>query len=81
MQKVENAETRNFVNIVEAYPDEYILVKIVEIDHDKGAETGIPLYTGATRGELVALSKREGIFAKTMILEGENLLPVIGGLL
>jgi hypothetical protein len=81
MQKIDNTETQNFVNIVEVYPDEHILVEIVEINHDKGVEKGIPLYTSGTRGELVALSKHEDIRAKTIILDGLNLLPVVGGLL
>jgi hypothetical protein len=80
-KKIENAETQNFVNIVEVYPNEHILVRIVEINHEKGVEKGIPLFTSTARSELVALSKQEGIRNETIILNGLNLMPVIGGLL
>ena len=81
MPKVMNATVMGFVRIAEAYPDEYILVRIVEIDHDKGKETGIVICTAASREELTAYAKEERITAETIILQGENLTPVLGGVL
>ena len=43
MRKIEDATIMGFVRIEEMYPDEYILVKIVEIDHSKGRLTGVAL--------------------------------------
>jgi len=81
MSKVINATVMGFVAIAEMYPNEYILVKIVEINHENGKETGIAIYTAKTREELVAYAKTENILGNTVILQGENLVPVLGGLL
>ena len=81
MSKVVNAAVMGFVRITEIYPDEYILVRIVEIDHDKGRELGIAIYTAASREELTAYAKNESIHGETIILQGENLTPVLGGVL
>jgi hypothetical protein len=81
MSKIMNAIEMGFVRIAEAYPDEFILVRIVEIDHEKGKETGIAIYTAASRQELIAYAKKEGILESTIIIQGENLIPLIGGLL
>ena len=81
MPKVANATIMGFVRIAETYPDEYILVRIVEIDHDKGRETGIAICTAASREELTAYVKNESINGETIILQGENLTPVLGGVL
>jgi len=76
-----NATAMGFINIVETYPDVYILVRIVEIDHDNGRAVGIALYTAASQEELSAYAKKKGLINETMILQGENLVPMIGGLL
>jgi len=81
MSKVMNASEMGFVRIAETYPDDYILVRIIEINHEKGRMIGLALYTAKTRAELVAYAKNEGIFNETVILQGENLIPVLGGLL
>jgi hypothetical protein len=81
MRKIEKASTMNFVNLVELYPDEYILVKIVEIDYDKGKETGVALYVSETEDELFPIANKEDIDGKTIILPGENLHPMFGGLM
>ena len=70
-----------FVRIIELYPNDYILVKIIEIDHEKGRETGIAIYTASTWQELSDYAKEEGIINDTIILQGENLIPVMGNLL
>ena len=79
MSKVMNTTVMGFVRIAETYPDEYILVRIVEIDHDKGRETGIAIYTAAAREDLTAYAKEKSIDGETIILQGENLTPVLGG--
>jgi hypothetical protein len=80
MRKIENASIMNFVNLVELYPDEYILAKIVEIDYDKGKETGTALFASKSRDDLVIVAKNEGILSDTIILQGENLHPMFGGM-
>jgi hypothetical protein len=80
-RKTDMTDVLSFVRIMEAYPDDYILVRIAEIDHDKGTQTGTAIYTSASRKDLVSLTKREGIGNGTIILQGENLAPMIGGLL
>jgi len=81
MSRVMNAIEMGFVRIAETYPDEYILVRIIEINHEKGRMIGIALCTAKARAELVAYAKKEGIFDETVILQGENLIPILGGLL
>ena len=78
---IEPQKEMSFVRIAETYPDNHILVKIVEINHDKGKETGIVLCTGDTREELVAYSKSKNILEDTIILVGINLIPVLRGFL
>jgi len=81
MSKVVDSTVMGFIRIAEAYPDEYILVRIVEINHDKGVERGIAIYTAALREELTAYARNEGLLGETIILQGENLAPVLGGVL
>jgi hypothetical protein len=81
VQKKEGGAVMNFMKISETYPDAYILVKIVEIDHSKGREAGTVLYTGDSRDELASLSKSGEVADRTIILQGENLIPVMGGVL
>jgi hypothetical protein len=81
VQKKDGGAVMNFMKISETYPDAYILVKIVEIDHSKGKETGTVLYTSESRDELANLSKNGAIAERTIILQGENLIPVMGGVL
>jgi len=81
VSKVINAAAMGFISIAEAYPDLYILVRIIEINHDNGKAVGIALYTASSHEELSAFAKEEGIINETIILQGENLVPMIGGLL
>jgi len=81
MSRVMNATAMGFISIVEAYPDLYTLVKIIEINHENGNAIGIALYTATSHEELSAYAKKEGITNETIILQGENLVPMIGGLL
>jgi len=81
MSKINNAKEMGFVRIEEEYPDEYILVTIIEIDHEKGREVGIAIYTAKTWEELSDYAKKEGILNDTIILQGVNLMPVLGNLL
>ena len=78
---VNSTQVMSFVAIAEAYPDEYVLVKVDEIDHVKGKETGFVLCVSESRDELVTYSQSEGIVNDTVIVSGENLTPVLGGLL
>ena len=81
MSKIMNGAVMGLVRIAETYPDYYILVKIIEINHENGRETGIALYTSSTWQELEDYIKREGLLEETTIVQGINLLPLIGGLL
>jgi len=81
MSRIVNAVEMGFVRIVEMYPDDYILVKIVEINHEKGREIGVAIYTAKTWDELSAYAVKEGILNETIILQGENLIPVLGNLI
>lgn len=81
VQKKDEGAVMNFVKISETYPDAYILVKIVELDYSKGKERGTVLYTSESRDELVALSRNEEIDGETVIMQGENLLPMVGDVL
>ena len=78
---IEQQKEMSFVSIEETYPDDHILVRIVEINHDIGRETGIVLCTGDTREELVTYSKSKNIIEDTIILVGVNLTPVLRGIL
>ena len=81
MSKIINAVEMGFVRIVEMYPNDYILVRIIEIDYDKGREVGIAIYTASSWEELYSYAKKEGIVGETIVLQGENLVPVLGGIL
>ena len=81
MSKILNAAVMGFIKIVESYPDEYILVKTIEINHNNGNAVGIAIYTASSREELTAYAKKEGIISETVILQGENLAPIVGGLI
>ena len=81
MRLIETNKEMSFVSIEETYPDNHILVKIIEINHDKGRESGVVLCTSDTREELVAYSKSKNIIEDTIILVGVNLTPVLRGIL
>ena len=81
MPKVIDAAVMGFIKIAETYPNEYVLARIVEIDHAIGKETGIAIYTASTWEELEVYAKSEGIIEETTIIQGENLIPIIGGFL
>lgn len=78
---VENAKEMSFLDIGESYPDKYILVKIIELDYSKGKEIGIALYISDNWKDLEDIIKKEGLLEGTTILTGDNLIPVLGGLL
>ena len=81
MRMVKDAPVMSFLDIGEEYPDDYALVRIVEIDHSKGVQVGIVLCVSSSDSELYAYSNREGIAEITIVIQGDNLLPVLGGLL
>ena len=81
MSKINNAVEMGFIRIVEMYPNDYILVRIIEMDHENGREIGIALYTASSWEELCVYAKNEGIINETIVLQGENLVPVLGGIL
>jgi hypothetical protein len=78
MNKIIDAKEMSFLRIGEYYPNNYILIQIIEINHDIGKEVGIPLFTSNDSNELLEMSK---LLKNTTILPGDNLLPVLGGLL
>ena len=80
VREIKDAGAMSFVEIGEMYPDDYILVEIIKIDHSKGMETGRPLFISGSRVELTERSKTfSGV--NTMILPGDELIPGLGGLL
>ncbi|MCL2087511.1 MAG: hypothetical protein FWH05_07985 [Oscillospiraceae bacterium] len=81
LEKIENEKEISFLRIGEMYPDSYILVRITEIDHTKGRERGVAIYTSESRSELAKISNKENLIENTIILQGVNLMPVFGGLL
>ena len=81
MRKISSSTEMSFIKIIETYPDEYVLVRITALDHNKGKEAGVALYASTSRDELSAVSRHGSIVGDSIILEGENLLPVLGGLL
>jgi hypothetical protein len=80
-REVKDAKEMSFVEIGETYPDDYILVQIVEIDHSKGRERGIPLFASRNRGELTKVDAPRMAGVSTMILPGDGLIPGLGGLI
>jgi hypothetical protein len=80
MRKIENAGVKGFIFISEDYPDEHVLVKIVEINHAKGVEKGIPMYASTSSDELYEFAREEGIRNETIGVDGLNLHPMFGGL-
>ena len=81
IRTISSEEELSFLRISEMYPDEYILARIVEIDHSVGKETGIVLCVSESRNELNSFAKNENIIEETIVIEGDNLTPVLGGLL
>jgi hypothetical protein len=71
----------SFVKVEEDYPNDYILVRIVEINHSIGREIGVVLCVSPERDELVTYIAKEGISEDIIILQGINLTPILGGLL
>ena len=76
IQTIENGQEMYCWQIVEKYPDHYILIKVMETDYETGKETGIPLALGDEHREF---SERYG--GEKTVLTGMNLRPLIGGFL
>ncbi|MDR2570956.1 MAG: hypothetical protein LBD23_11805 [Oscillospiraceae bacterium] len=81
MSKIKNAMEMSFLSISEMYPDEYILVKIIEINHENGNTLGIAIYTASSQDDLDEYAIKEGLINDTIVLQGENLFPVMGGII
>ena len=81
VKKINQAREMSFLRMREMYPNDYILVRIVKLDRKTGADTGIALYTSPKFEELFTYAKQEGSPEETITLHGENLIPMIGGLL
>ena len=81
MREIRNSTVMGFVRIAETYPNDYTLVRIDEIDHRKGTETGTAIFASPSRGELELFARDEGIITETIFLIGVNLMPVFGGFL
>jgi len=76
IQTIENGQEMSYLQIIERYPDHYILIKMVESDYKTGKETGIPLALGDNDQELCKLYEE-----KNNVLTGYNLTFRIGGFL
>ena len=81
VERVEEEAELSFLAIQANYPDRYILVRIVRLDYSRGIELGVPLYTGDSMESLGSLAVEQNILNGTVVLQGNNLLPVIGGIL
>ncbi|MCL2386729.1 MAG: hypothetical protein FWC89_04165 [Defluviitaleaceae bacterium] len=79
LKKISNADEMSFLVISETYPDDYILAQITKTDDNAGVELGIVLYTSPAQEELYLLAEKEGLSLETIIIEGENLRPMLGG--
>jgi len=76
IQTIENGQEMSYLQIIERYPDHYILIKMVEMDYNTGKETGIPLALSNEQEEF--FGRYEG---ENTVLTGNNLTFRIGGFL
>ncbi|MCL1994959.1 MAG: hypothetical protein FWG63_01990 [Defluviitaleaceae bacterium] len=76
IQMIENGQEMHCWQIVEKYPDHYILIKTVEMDYKTGKDTGIPLALSDDRKEFSGRYEGEKV-----VLTGDNLAIRIGGVL
>ena len=81
VKKINDEKIMSFLRIAEAYPDNYILVRITEINNSTGKETGIALYTGESYGELAEHARNNKIRNETIVVHGENMIPILAGIL
>ena len=81
VNKINDAKEMSFLKIREMYPNEYILVRIVSMNYKTGTHIGVALYTSRRREDLFPYARQEGSIEKTTTLQGENLMPMVGGLL
>ena len=80
VKKISDGVVMDYYRISEVYPDDYILTEEVEVDYSKGIEKGTVLYTSESDSELLDLMVEKGLLGKGLIVEGNNLHPLIAGL-
>ena len=76
LQNVLNPEKMDFLEIEKKFPNDYILVKIIETD-DYGDELAIIIRTSSNRESLYACEERKEDTSNTTILTGNNLQSVL----
>jgi len=76
IQTIENGQEMLCWQIIEKYPDHYILIKMVETDYETGKRTGIPLVLSDVMNDLFKYDIED-----STVLTGNNLTFRIGGFL
>lgn len=79
MRKVENAVTESFAQISEGFPDDYLVVEIINIDYSKGEEIGRVVFICDSFDEAVDISADLDEM-RTTILLGINCMNFMGGI-
>jgi len=78
MREVNDSTVRTFNEIVELYPDDYLVVEVVNIDYNIGEEIGIVLGLCDSFGEAwdakCSLKPRD-----TIVVEGLHRMSIIRG--
>jgi len=79
IRTIENGEIMDITVIEETYPDDYILVLVTSFEPSSGRGEGIPVYLCTEDIPLLKKSKEFDKPSDTMIIQGRNLNPVLGG--
>ena len=79
MRKVECAEVSSFTQISENYPDDYLIVEIINIDYSIGEEIGKVIYICDDFEEAVDISAGIETIRSTILL-GVNCMNYLGGI-
>jgi len=79
IRPIEEGKEMDIVAIEETYPDDYILILRTAFDPINGRGKGVPMFLCEDDSPL--LKKRKGLDkpSDTMILQGRNLNPILGG--
>jgi len=72
LTKLINSQEMSLLRIAEQYPDEYILVKIIETDDKTGRTRGIALFISPSYAKLCRIKKGLDV-EKFIIIQGENM--------
>lgn len=81
VEKVDDPRELSFLQISGEYKNHHVLVRVLSSDHKTGYYTGKVLYKGTTDESLYPYAREEGGLEKNAIIAGDNLVPILGGLL